>query len=83
MPQAAFEAKQAEERTAGAEGTFFTLVYNEQHAATDEWFTARGWTAEATQLTAYMRELGRPMPEDDPDVSPMVGSISLVSATKT
>ena len=33
MPQAAFEAKQAEERAAGAEGTFFTLVYNEQHAA--------------------------------------------------
>jgi hypothetical protein len=32
--------------------------------------------------TSYLRELGRPAPEDDPDVSPMVGSISLVSATK-
>jgi methyltransferase (TIGR00027 family) len=82
MPKAAFEAKRAEERTAGAEGTFFTLVYNEQHAPADEWFAARGWTAEATQLTTYLRELGRPAPEDDPDVSPMVGSISLVSATK-
>ena len=82
MPKAAFEAKRAEERTAGAEGTFFTLVYNEQHAPADEWFAAHEWTAEATQLTAYLRELGRPAPEDDPDVSPMVGSISLVSATK-
>jgi methyltransferase (TIGR00027 family) len=82
MPKAAFEAKRAEERTAGAEGTFFTLVYNEQHAPADEWFAAHGWTAEATQLATYLRELGRPTPKDDPDVSPMVGSISLVSATK-
>jgi hypothetical protein len=83
MPQAAFEAKQAVERTADADGTFFTLVYNEQHAPADEWFAAHGWTAEATQLATHLRELGRPAPEDDPDVSPMVGSISLVSATKT
>lgn len=82
MPQEVFEAKQAEERSTGAEGTFFTLVYNEQHAPADEWFGARGWTAEATLLTAYMSELGRPTPDDDPDVTPMVGSISLVTATK-
>jgi methyltransferase (TIGR00027 family) len=82
MPQAVFEAKRAEERTAGAEGTFFTLVYNEQHAPADEWFTAHGWAAEATQLSGYLRELGRPVPEDDPDVTPMADSISLVSATK-
>jgi methyltransferase (TIGR00027 family) len=82
MPREVFEAKQAEERTTGAEGTFFTLVYNEQHAPAGEWFGSRGWTAEATPLTAYLRELGRPMPEDDPDVAPMVSSISLVTATK-
>lgn len=82
MPKAAFEAKQAEERTADAEGTFFTLVYNEQHAPADEWFGAHGWTAEATPLATYLRELGRPAPEDDPDVTPMVDSISLVTATK-
>jgi len=82
MPQAAFAAKQEEERTAGAEGSFFTLVYNEQHAPADEWFAAQGWTAEATPLTTHLRELGRPMPEDDPDVTPMVDSISLVTATK-
>jgi O-methyltransferase involved in polyketide biosynthesis len=82
MPQAAFEAKQAEERTSDADGTFFTLVFNEQHAPADEWFTTHGWTAEATPLATYLRDLGRPMPEDDPEVSPMVGSIRLVSATK-
>jgi len=82
MPQAAFEAKQEQERASGAEGTFFTLVYNQQHAPAADWFGARGWTAEATPLAAYLRELGRPLPEDDPDVAPMVGSISLVSATK-
>jgi methyltransferase (TIGR00027 family) len=82
MPSAAFEAKRAEERASDAEGTFFTLVFNEQHAPADEWFAAHGWTAESTRLATYMRDLGRPMPEDDPDVSPMVGSISLVSATK-
>ena len=82
MPKEAFEAKQAEERTTGAEGTFFTLVYNEQHAPADEWFGARGWAADATPLTTYLRELGRPIPEDDPDVTPMVDSISLVTARK-
>jgi methyltransferase (TIGR00027 family) len=82
MPQAAFEAKQAEERAAGASGTFFTLVYNEQHAPAEDWFGARGWTAQATPLAPYLRELERPIPEDDPQVGPMAGSISLVSATK-
>jgi len=82
MPQAAFEAKQEEERASGADGTFFTLVYNEQHAPAADWFGARRWTGEATPLAGYLRELGRPVPEDDPDVAPMVGSISLVSATK-
>ena len=32
MPDQAFQAAREEERAAGEEGTFFTLVYNEQHA---------------------------------------------------
>jgi methyltransferase (TIGR00027 family) len=83
MPQAAFEAKRAEERAAGANGTFFTLVYNEQHAAADDWFAANGWSATATPLVPYLRELGRPIPEDDAQAGQMVASISLVSAVKT
>ena len=82
MPDQAFAAKQQEERDAGQVGTFFTLVYNEQHAPTGEWFTARGWSAEATPLPAYLERVGRPVPADDSEAGLMVGSISLVSAVK-
>jgi hypothetical protein len=82
MPADVFAAKQAEERDAGAEGTFFTLVYNEQHAPAETWFGDRGWAAEATALPAYLEEVGRPIPLDDPEAGPMAGSISLVRATK-
>ena len=75
MPAEAFEAKKREERAAGEDGTFFTLVYNEQHAPAEEWFGARGWTAEATPLPEYMSELGRPIPADDPEAGPMAASI--------
>lgn len=82
MPAEVFAAKQAEERDGGEEGTFFTLVYNEQHAPAERWFGDRGWTAEATPLPAYLEEVGRPIPLDDQEAGPMVGSISLVRATK-
>jgi methyltransferase (TIGR00027 family) len=82
MPAEIFAAKQQQEREAGEEGTFFTLVYNEQHAPAEQWFGDRGWTAEATPLPAYLEEVGRPIPLDDPEAGPMAGSISLVRATK-
>jgi hypothetical protein len=82
MPEGVFAAKQQEERDAGRAGTFFTLVYNEQHAPADEWFAAKGWTAEATSLPDYLERVGRPIPVDDPEAGPMAGSISLVSAVK-
>jgi methyltransferase (TIGR00027 family) len=82
MPQAVFEAKQQEERAAGEEGAFFTLTYNQQIAPAAEWFGTRGWSAEETPLLEYMRDLGRPVPEDNPDAGPMIGSISLVTAVK-
>lgn len=82
MPGEVFAAKQREERDAGAEGTFFTLVYNEQHAPAAEWFGDHGWTAEATPLSAYLEEVGRAIPADDPEAGPMAGSITLVRGTK-
>lgn len=82
MPAAAFEAKKAEERAAGDEFVFFNLVYNQQHAPLEDWFCARGWTAEATTLTAYLRQVGRPVPGPDSEAAPMVGSLSLATATK-
>ncbi|MCP9272244.1 class I SAM-dependent methyltransferase [Mycolicibacterium arenosum] len=82
MPAAAWEAKKAEERAAGEDGSFFTLVYNEQHAPADRWFGEHGWRAEPTPLLDYLDRLGRPIPTDDPDAGPMAASITLVSAIK-
>jgi methyltransferase (TIGR00027 family) len=82
LPQGAFEAKRDEERAAGHENTFFTLVYNEQHAPADSYFSSRGWTAVTTPLSDYLRRVGRPIPAADSEASPMIGSLSLVSATK-
>jgi methyltransferase (TIGR00027 family) len=82
MPAAAWEAKKAEERAAGEDASFFTLVYNEQYAPADEWLGGHGWTAEPTPLREYLNAVGRPIPADDPEAGPMAGSISLVSAVK-
>jgi methyltransferase (TIGR00027 family) len=82
LPQGAFETKRDEERAAGHENTFFTLVYNEQHAPAESYFSSRGWTAVTTPLSDYLRQVGRPIPAADSEASPMIGSLSLVSATK-
>jgi len=82
MPSQVFHAKQQEERDAGQEGTFFTLIYNEQIAPADEWFGARGWQATPTPLARYLSEVGRPIPADDPDAGPMAAANSLVTAVK-
>ncbi|MHC9296978.1 class I SAM-dependent methyltransferase [Mycobacterium sp. LTG2003] len=83
MPQEAFEAKRAEAEASGAENAFFTLVYNEQHAPAEQWFSARGWTATTTALSDYLRQLGRSVPAADSEAGLMTGTISLVTATKT
>jgi methyltransferase (TIGR00027 family) len=77
-----------EERAAVAEGerrVFFQLVYNERHAPADQWFGEHGWTAEATPLADYLREVGRPVPgTDGPDARAgwMVARNTLVRAVK-
>jgi methyltransferase (TIGR00027 family) len=78
----AFEAKREEERAAGNGDTFFTLVYNEQHAPAREWFGSRGWRAATTPLPDQLRALGRPVPDPDSEAGVMTGNISLVGATK-
>ncbi|MCW2686350.1 MAG: O-methyltransferase [Mycobacterium sp.] len=82
MDQAAFEAAREEERTAGTDDAWFSLVYNEQHHPAEQWFTDRGWSAAVTPLADYLRELGRPVPQAESEAGPMVDSISLVSAVK-
>jgi methyltransferase (TIGR00027 family) len=77
-----FQAKREEERAAGNRDTFFTLVYNEQHAPAAEWFGKRGWRAAPTRLTDYLRGVGRPVPAADSEAGSMIGSMCLVSAVK-
>jgi len=77
-----FEAKKEEERAAGNEDTFFSLVYNEQHAPAHEWFGVRGWRTVPTPLPDQLRALGRPVPEPGSEAGAMIGNISLVSAIK-
>lgn len=81
MPADAFAAARDDERAAGND-SFFTLVYNEQHAPADRWFAARGWTAEATALPGYLADLGRPVAVDHPQSAAMLDAISLVTAVK-
>ncbi|MGE2691148.1 SAM-dependent methyltransferase [Mycolicibacterium pulveris] len=82
MDADAFEAKQEEERAAGAEGTFFTLVYNEQHEPAPSWFGARGWRADPTPLPDLLRQNGRRVPPPDSEAGLMTSTITLVSAVK-
>lgn len=82
MPAAAWEAMKAQERASGEDGTFFTLVYNEQHAPAETWFGEHGWRPEATPLLDYLTLVDRPIPADDPEAGPMAASITLVSAVK-
>jgi methyltransferase (TIGR00027 family) len=88
MSSDAYSAAVEEERAAAAEGerrVFFQLVYNERHAPADQWFDEHGWTAEATPLADYLREVGRPVPgTDGPDARAgwMVARNTLVRAVK-
>ncbi len=85
MPAEAFEAAVAAERAARAEGDerlFFQLIYNEQHAPAEQWFGEHGWTAAATALADYLREVDRPVPGPDTEAGPMIARNTLVLAVK-
>jgi methyltransferase (TIGR00027 family) len=82
MPNEVFEVKRQEERDAGEDNGFFNLIYNQQHAAAETWFGARGWAATTTSLLDYLSEVGRPDPASNPEAAVMIGSISLASAVK-
>ena len=82
MPRNVFEAKRDEEHAAGNDESFFTLVYNEQYAPAESYFSARGWTATTTSLSDCLRQVGRPVPPDDSEAAPMLRTLSLVSAMK-
>jgi methyltransferase (TIGR00027 family) len=81
MPDDAFEAAKAAAVAEGDENNWFRLIYNEQHQPAVDWFAARGWTAVATTLGDYLRELGRPVAPDS-EGSEMVDQNSLVRAVK-
>jgi methyltransferase (TIGR00027 family) len=83
MDGEAFRAARDEERARGEDGSFFTLVYNEQHRPAAQWFGERGWSATASPLSALLSELGRPVPAPDSAEDSMITTISLVRAVKT
>lgn len=83
MDRDAFKAKVAEaEASEDMRGQWWQLVYNEQVAPAAQWFSGRGWSAEATRLTDYLRSVDRPVPDGDAEVVNMIDSITLVSAVK-
>lgn len=78
-----FAAGLRDELAAGdAEEPFFQLIYNERCAPADEWFAARGWTANATSLVEYLQAVGRPIDPADPEATPMIGAVSMVTAAR-
>ena len=78
-----YAAAVAKERAATADQrVFFQLLYNERHAPADQWFDEHGWTAVATPLADYLREVGRPVPGPDVEAGPMVARNRLVRAVK-
>lgn len=82
-PQDVVEAKRAEERAAGDENPFFSLIYNEQHEPAEEWFSRRGWRGDTTPLQDYLRQVGRPVPALDSEAGQTTSRISLVTVQKT
>ena len=83
MDSGAFKAKLAEaEEADDMRGQWWQLVYNEQCAPAAQWFSERGWDAQATTLTDYLQSVGRAAPTDDAEVANMINSITLVSAVK-
>lgn len=83
LPAEVFDAAVQAEVAAGDDSRIFhQLVYNERCAPADQWFGERGWTAVATPLADYLRDLGRPVPDPDSQAGPMVARNSLVRAVK-
>lgn len=82
MGESDLQTARTDERAAGNEGKFFSLIYNEQHAPAVEWFADHGWHGEAVRLTDYFGEIGRPVPGPGSEAAPMIADISLVSAIK-
>jgi methyltransferase (TIGR00027 family) len=86
LPDEAYQAAVAGERAARADGDdrlFFQLIYNEVHNPAQDWFDEHGWTASATPLAEYLREVGRPVPAPDIEAGPMISRNTLVRAVKT
>ena len=80
-----FEARVEQERqqiAAGGQGLFYQLVYNEQHAPADAWFSQRGWSVVTTRLADYLHECGRQVPGLNTEAGPMIDSITLVSGVR-
>ena len=83
MPTEAFKAKVAQTQSStDMRSQFWQMVYNEQCAPAAQWFSSRGWDAEAITLSDYLQSVGHPVAADNVEVMNMIRSITLVSAIK-
>ncbi len=82
MAETDLEVARAEERAAGNDDQFFSLIYNEQLAPAAEWFGDRGWRADSVRLVDQFRQMDRPVPGPESEAGSMFARISLVSARK-
>jgi hypothetical protein len=83
MDRQAFKTKVEEAKAVDdMRGQWWQLVYNEQCAPAAQWFSERGWTADATELSDYLLSVDRTVPGNDVEALNMIQSITLVSAVK-
>lgn len=82
MPDSVYQAAKAAELASTEDGSFYTLIYNEQIAPAADWFGGRGWSAVPTPLGGYLERLGTALPPEGSQEALMVKANTLVSAVK-
>ncbi|MBU3064219.1 SAM-dependent methyltransferase [Nocardia sp. NEAU-G5] len=53
------------------------MIYNDPRSDAAQWFSERGWTADRTELTDYLRAAGRAVPENGAHVSALVNMVTV------
>ena len=82
LPDEVFAAAKAGEiGDEGAADGYFSLIYNQQIAPAEQWFTEHGWRATVTGMPELLRRLNR-APEEGSQGALLLSLDSLVSAVK-
>lgn len=82
MPDEVFAAAKAGQvGDEGAADGYFSLIYNQQIAPAEQWFTERGWRATVTGMPELLRQLNR-APGEGSQGALLLSLDSLVAAVK-